>query len=257
MLSRLLSAAQNRATNLWPAKLSLGRLRSPVATITFDDFPRTAWTAGGRILESYNVRGTYFVSAAFSPDRLRKGPAYGITPGVSYYELDDLTAAHESGHEIGCHSFDHIRAPELTNAALEESVARNADFVRKRLGDVIMTSFAFPQGAANIRVKRLLGKHFAVCRGGWPGINKGIFDLSLLKAISLDAGFQQKFRLTDIIRKAKATNAWIVFLTHDIGDRPSTWGCTPQLFNSVVSELLENGIEILPLKNALARVAFG
>ena len=89
MLQRLLNAANNRITNLWPAKLNFGRLRAPIATISFDDFPHSAWKVGGRILESHGVRGTYFVSAAFSPDRLRNGATYGITPGVTYYELDD------------------------------------------------------------------------------------------------------------------------------------------------------------------------
>src|SRR6476620_11188884 len=121
MLQRLLNAANSRITNLWPAKLNFGKLRAPIATISFDDFPRSAWTVGGRILESHGIRGTYFVSAAFSPDRLRNGAAYGITPGVTYYELGDLAAAYERGHEIGCHTFDHIRAPELTNEALEQS----------------------------------------------------------------------------------------------------------------------------------------
>jgi peptidoglycan/xylan/chitin deacetylase (PgdA/CDA1 family) len=257
MLQRLLNAANSRITNLWPAKLNFGKLRAPIATISFDDFPRSAWTVGGRILESHGIRGTYFVSAAFSPDRLRNGAAYGITPGVTYYELDDLAAAYERGHEIGCHTFDHIRAPELTNEALEQSLARNAEFVRHHLGDVIMTSFAFPQGAANVRVKRLASDHFAVCRGTWPGINKGLFDLSLLRAVAIDADFEKKFRLADIIQRAKAENAWVVFFTHDVDDHPSTWGCTPKVLDSVVSQLLEQGIEVLPLKNALARVIFG
>jgi hypothetical protein len=60
-----------------------------------------------------------------------------------------------------------------------------------------------------------------------------------------------------VIRKAKANNAWIVIYTHDVDDKPSPWGCTPRLFHSVVGQLVEHGIEILPLKNALARVVFG
>lgn len=256
MLSRLLNAANNRVTNAWPVKLSLGRLRAPVATITFDDFPRTAWTVGGRILESHGVRGTYFVSAAFAPERLQEAPAFGITEGVTYYEIDDLAAAHDNGHEIGCHSFGHVRAPMLTNADLIASVERNAEFVRRCLGDVVMTSFAFPQGAANVRTKRLLSKRFAVCRGTWPGINSGLFDLSLLRTTALDRQFDEA-RFSDVIRKAKASNAWIVIYTHDIDDKPSPWGCTPRHLGSVVEQLLKHGIEVLPLKNALARVAFG
>jgi hypothetical protein len=120
-----------------------------------------------------------------------------------------------------------------------------------------MTSFAFPQGAANIRVKRLFSKHFAACRGTWPGINAGLFDLALLKAVALDSSFDRRFRLSDLIRKAKARNAWIVFFTHDVDDNPSTWGCTPTQLRSVVSELVDHGIEILPMKSALAKVVFG
>jgi hypothetical protein len=67
-----------------------------------------------------------------------------------------------------------------------------------------MTSFAFLQGAANIRTKRLLSKHFAVCRGTWPGMNSGLFDLSLLRTVALDTYFDQRFRLSDVIREGLA-----------------------------------------------------
>jgi len=257
MLSRVIRAANKRLTNIWPVKFRRGRLSAPVATITFDDFPRSAWTAGGSVLERCGVRGTYFVSAAFSPERLRQGPASGIIQGLEYYQLEDLAAAYEHGHEIGCHTFDHIRVPRLTDLDLEESIARNADFVRDCLGDVLMTSFSFPRGAVNIRTKRLFSKHFAVCRGTWPGMNSGWFDLSLLRTFSLDPDFDQRVRLSEAIQKAKATNAWIVFFTHDISQSPSPWGCTPQLLESVVSQLSEHGIEILPMKSALARAGLG
>ena len=34
----------------------------PYVTFTFDDFPRSAFCAGGRILAGHGVRGTYFIS---------------------------------------------------------------------------------------------------------------------------------------------------------------------------------------------------
>jgi peptidoglycan/xylan/chitin deacetylase (PgdA/CDA1 family) len=188
---------------------------------------------------------------------LRQGPAAGVIDGVDYYQIEDVVAAHEQGHEIGCHTFDHIRAPELADSELERSVELNAQFVRDCLGDVIMTSFAFPEGAVNIRTKRLLGKHFAVCRGTWPGTNSGLFDLSLLRTVALDAYFDRRFRLSDVIREAKVKKAWLVFYTHDISATPSTWGCTPELLRSVIGQLAEHDIEILPLKSALAKVVFG
>ena len=86
-------------------------------------------------------------------------------------------------------------------------------------------------------------------------MNSGLFDLSLLRTISLDAHFKDKVRLSEVIEKAIALKAWIIFNTHDIDESPSNCGCTPQLFESVVSGLAEQGIEILPVKSALAKVA--
>jgi peptidoglycan/xylan/chitin deacetylase (PgdA/CDA1 family) len=175
---------------------------------------------------------------------------------VRYYELEDVLAAHAQGHEIGCHSFDHRNAPLQTDAELERSIRANARFVQELLGDVIMTSFAFPQGQVNVRTKRLLSRHFAACRGTWPGINAGLFDLALLRSVNIDAHTLQAYPLERLIAAAQARNGWLIFNTHDVSATPSRWGCTPAQLESVVTALVAHGIEILPLKHALARVVF-
>jgi peptidoglycan/xylan/chitin deacetylase (PgdA/CDA1 family) len=256
MLRRLARATGVRLTNTWPAKQCLGRLSAPVATIAFDDFPHSAWTTGARVLDGYGARATFFVSAAFSPQNLRRCPAAGATEGVRYFEPEDVVAAHAQGHEIGCHSFEHRHAVLLTNAQLEESIEKNAAFLRELLGDVVMTSFSYPQGRANIRTKRFLSRHFAACRGGWPGINAGLVDLSLLRCFNLDSQTLERYPVSRLIDRAKARNGWLIFAAHDVSASPSRWGCTPKLLDSVVSQLVQSGFEILPLKHALARVAF-
>ena len=170
--------------------------------------------------------------------------------------LDDVVAAHAQGHEIGCHSFDHRNMSLVKTAELEQSIRRNAEFVKALLGDVIMTSFAFPFGTISIRTKRLMSRHFAACRGIRRGINAGLFDLSNLKSVELIPEILEKYSVGQFIQEAKARNGWLIITTHDVSSSPSPWGCTPQLLQSVVSALVSNGIEILPMKHALARFFF-
>jgi peptidoglycan/xylan/chitin deacetylase (PgdA/CDA1 family) len=257
MHNSLIKSAQRRLTNAWPVHRVRSRLTAPIASITFDDFPHSAWTAGGRALEEQGFRGTYFVSAAFSPDKLRRQPAAGSILGAQYYEADDLIAAHLQGHEIGCHTYDHINTPLLNDVELAHSIQQNAQFVRDLLGDAKMTSFAFPQGAVNIRTKRLFSKHFSVCRGTWPGMNAGLVDLALLKSIALDADFARGFDLARLVAAAKATNAWLIFYAHDIGPQPSPWGCTTRVFERLLATLQREGIDVLTLREAATRVVHG
>ena len=73
-MNRYITSAIRRISNAWPAKPVFSRLSAPVASFTFDDFPHTAWINGAPILESFGVRGTYFVAHAFSPEILNKFP---------------------------------------------------------------------------------------------------------------------------------------------------------------------------------------
>ncbi|RWC01478.1 MAG: polysaccharide deacetylase [Mesorhizobium sp.] len=243
----LLSRAVNRLTRAWTARAVRSRLAAPVATITFDDFPRSAWTRAGPLLEEAGIRASYFVSGSFCERAV---------DGVEYFCREDLLAVHEAGHEIGCHTFGHQRVSKQSREALGASLDRNAAFVRDVLGDVIMTSFAFPYGDASIPAKRLVSSRFAACRGVWAGVNAGLIDLSQLKAFGLEARVFARYPLKKVIAEAKATNGWLIFFTHDVTDVPTPWGCTPDQLKELIALLTDAGIEILPMKNAIGRVAF-
>src|SRR5262249_50197689 len=147
-------------------------LARPLASITFDDFAQSAWTMGGQILERAGVRGTYFVSGSYC----------GLeVDGIKYFNAEDLIAAHARGHEIACHTFDHRTVSKRSALEIEASLRQNREFVIKLLGDVNMTTFAFPHGGTSVRTKHLLSRHFAACRGISPGINKRMIDLSQLR----------------------------------------------------------------------------
>lgn len=86
-MNRYITSAIRRISNAWPAKPVFSRLSAPVASFTFDDFPHTAWINGAPILESFGVRGTYFVAHAFSPENLNKFPDTEVMTGVSTINL--------------------------------------------------------------------------------------------------------------------------------------------------------------------------
>src|SRR5689334_18444137 len=95
-----------RHTAIRPVRLASERA---VASITFDDFPKSAWTNGGRIMTDYGARGTYYTAGGFC----------GITSrGIEYYDEQDLRDLAAAGHEIGCHSFGHRPPPTLSRKAL-------------------------------------------------------------------------------------------------------------------------------------------
>src|SRR5579871_2035825 len=96
------------------ARLTAGR---PIASITFDDFPKSAWVEGGPILARHGARATYYTSGSFC-GRSEDGQAF--------YGPDDLLALKAAGHEIACHSFAHQPTPSLSSQTLADDAARNA-----------------------------------------------------------------------------------------------------------------------------------
>ena len=56
----------------------------PVASITFDDFPKNAWTQGGPVMARYGVKGTYYTAGGFC-GRTENGTVLLIEPSAKQY----------------------------------------------------------------------------------------------------------------------------------------------------------------------------
>jgi peptidoglycan/xylan/chitin deacetylase (PgdA/CDA1 family) len=223
------------------------RLAAPVASITFDDFPKSAWTKGGEILAKRNVKATYYVSGGFN----------GRTQdGLEYFDDADLRAVAAAGHEIGCHTFSHEKAPKVGTSALMDDVDRNAAFVQDILGDYVLSSFAYPYGEASPRTKSLFGSRFPTSRGIRPGVNRGVMDLSQLKAVGVEQRWWTPGYIETVVQAARRSNGWLIFFTHDVSMNPSPYGATPHMLEHALDAVQKAGIEILPVKHALARAIF-
>src|SRR5579863_2515511 len=80
-------------------KSACRHLGKAIVSFTFDDFPRSAWTAGGRILGEYGASGTYYASLGLMGKTTLVG---------EMFDRRDLEAAAEAGHELACHTYDHV-----------------------------------------------------------------------------------------------------------------------------------------------------
>jgi peptidoglycan/xylan/chitin deacetylase (PgdA/CDA1 family) len=233
---------RNRAARVAPVKLARLRLKAPIASFTFDDFAKSAWQLGGRLVEAYGARATYYMAG-----RLCGRPENGMP----CYDEDDLAGLAEGGHDIGCHTFDHIAIPDHASQVIEKSLSDNLRYLKRATGKTVMTSFAYPFGAASVRTKLLLKNKYLACRGIYPGINAGWTDLSQLNALSLH---RADLAIENYVQKAVDHRGWLIFVGHDISGRPSPYGCTPQVLENALRLVSTAGIEILTMDAALRRI---
>jgi peptidoglycan/xylan/chitin deacetylase (PgdA/CDA1 family) len=219
----------------------------PVASITFDDFPKNAWTLGGPVLAGHGVRGTYYTAGGFCGRTI---------DGTVFYDEGDLTALAAAGHEIGCHGFGHQPTPALSDDELAADAARNQQFLRPFLNGGAPQSYAFPFGRVSPRTKRFYASRFKSVRGTHAGINIGRVDLAQLNVVSLEARCWNPKAIEADIQRVLHCHGWLILYTHDVSDTPSRYGATPQMLDWALGRLAAAGIETLPMREALP-VALG
>ena len=234
-LNRLLS----RHAAIKSARLSGGR---PIASITFDDFPKSAWALGGPVLACHGVCATYYTAGSFCGRTM---------DGRIFYDAEDLSAVAAAGHEIACHSFAHQPTPSLSLQELADDAARNAEFLRPFLAGGRAESYAFPYGLASPRTKRFFASRFSNVRGVHPRLNSGRADLALLNAISMETRCWDSAAIREAITRARHDCAWIIFYTHGVGETPGEYDSTPAMLSEVLGRLAEARIEILPMREAV------
>src|SRR5438093_8828125 len=143
---------------------------APYVSFTFDDYPRTALTGGGRILIDYGVRGTYFVALGLLGTQSVSGPIAS---------WDDLAATVRQGHELGCHTFDHVDGSVVSADQFARSIETNRTALERSAVSSQFDVFAYPLNGPALATKRVAGQRFVACRGGGQTFNRGSIDLNL------------------------------------------------------------------------------
>ena len=221
-----------------PARLDLER---PLLTISFDDAPISAAEAGAAILERHGARGTYFISAGLGGQESHLG---------RYTTLDDVARLAAAGHEIACHTFSHLDCGK----AKANSIAAELDANLQALRAVGVTpqTFAYPYGDVSPWAKALINERFIAGRALHHGLIASGTDLNQAPGVGIEGADGEIVALTWMTRAAQA-KAWLVLYTHDVRDRPSDWGCSPEVLDRLVGEAVARGFDIVTFAEGAKR----
>jgi peptidoglycan/xylan/chitin deacetylase (PgdA/CDA1 family) len=215
-----------------------------IVSFTFDDVPASAASAGAPILEAAGVRGTYYLCGALL------GGQGDLTPLLDRGQAEALARA---GHELGCHTYAHTDVRSIDWASLEVGLRKNAETLSAISGRP-PRNFAYPFGGISFGKKLRLQSHFETCRGIYPGINVGRVDAGMLKAVPLYSSALDEDGVRRWIAQAVATSGWLIFFTHDVSERPTPYGVTPDLLRAAVAAAVEAGCACVPMAEAVDRL---
>lgn len=212
-----------------------------VLSLSFDDIPASAWLEAGPILAEHGVKATYYVCG---------GLAGGRNLDLPQFETEHLQALHEAGHEVGCHTYEHVSTLTLSPAELDASLARNAAWVSERLDDYQMLSFAYPFGDCALGAKPVIDRRFLCGRGVRDGINAGRVDRNLLQAVGLESRRLPGYDLEQLVANTAASKGWLIAYGHDVSDAPTPYGCRPEDIDRLIRLAKAADLDIQPVAAA-------
>lgn len=216
----------------------------PIISFTFDDVPDSAFHEGAKILEAHDGRGTFYIASGIlgrQEERRKLIDAKGCA---------ELAAR---GHELGCHTFSHLNLQRTPRSVLASELDRNARMLGEIVPGYVPRNFAAPYNAGAFRHRPELSRRFRSARGGMPGINRGRTDRTFLKSYPLQQPEASVARMHALIDELVANPGWLIFFGHDLSDRPTPFGCTPQSLAALVAHAQESGCAILTINQALDR----
>jgi peptidoglycan/xylan/chitin deacetylase (PgdA/CDA1 family) len=217
-----------------------------MVSFTFDDFPESAASVGVPLFDQYDARATFYVAG----DLVGKwsGHWQGISP-------EAIVALHRRGHEIGCHTFSHLRTPDLGPAELAAQIDSNRRYLLGLDPSIQIENFAYPYGLGSVWRKAQLAKAFRSARGIVPGVNSGVVDLQYLRSTPLIDCNIDRDGIDRVFDELIAANGWLIFYGHDVAAEPSPYGCTPSLLRHALDAASKRNVQIVTVAEALRAAA--
>ncbi len=215
-------------------------------SISFDDIPRSAWTAGGEVLRRHGVRATYFLNGALCGT---------IFENREQYRPEDVADIAAEGHEIGSHLFHHVSTLGLTPGQVRREIALNDAFLQQAVGPGFRArSFAYPYGEISLGAKWLCSRRFATSRSVRPGLNRSGADRDQLRIIAIDNIFARGADWGATLAAVARQGAWAIALAHGVDDSDHPYSCPAERLDGFIRQARAAGLEILPIATVADRL---
>lgn len=225
-----------------PIRPRLLRNNKPMVTFTFDDVAVSALTIGADILDEAAIHGTFFISTTLFNYR---------TEHWTVLNAEGVRELHQRGHEIGLHGHAHLPVGLRSASQFVDDIERNRAMLRSIDPNILAENFAYPYGEVTLARKVQLGGLVRSSRGTERGVNRGFVDTHNIRIIPLIDRMLSYAELDFYLDMVLETNAWLVFLTHDVGDSPSPGGVSKRMLHFALEGSSRRGLDILTMSAAL------
>ena len=202
----------------------------PTVSFTFDDIDSSAALNAAKLLAERGFKGTFYCSKHFE----NLSP-YGFSP-EDVHRLIDLE------QEVACHSSEHLKLFQSNFEEWKIGPENNRLHFFRNYG-LTLQHFAYPGGQQSAKAKAVLSGEYSTLRGIESGIHTAKVDVYNLKANQL-YGSEFSPDIKELISRAKTEQGWLIFYTHDLRRTPTDYGCTPELFNAVLSRCQSEGLQV-------------
>jgi peptidoglycan/xylan/chitin deacetylase (PgdA/CDA1 family) len=246
-LQPIVKGVLRRAARHTRSKPLAMRNAAPLVSFTFDDVPDSAFLNGAAVLERRGIRGTFYIASGTCGHTDAHWRVIGD---------DQVRGLYSAGHEIGCHTFSHVRVEDIDARRMDAECDDNLRRLRELCPGIALTNFCYPFGRASLPRKMQLQKRFDTCRGIYEGINAGIADLGMLRIIELYDRTLTADKLRRAIGETQKRNGWLIFATHDVADPPSWIGCSPRLLDEVIAAVTAEQMQCLTIRDALKAIGY-
>lgn len=201
-----------------------------VVTISFDDGPKSIYTAGLPKLKKYNIPATIYLSTAF------------IGQDSWYMNWNQVKSLSNNGWEIASHGYTHPDFTTLDDVAIENELEKSKAILL--LNGYNAVSFATPYGEYNDRVLSSIKQKFQSNRRAWDddSANEGFNDLHSFDKYNISAKELTKnttvSKAKKLIDKAVKNKKWLVFFLHSVSNKnPKSYEYSASNLSQIASYL--------------------
>lgn len=174
-------------------------------SFTFDDGADGQWQYAVPILNESSIHATFFLIGA-------SVEAWYSTVGCIHVPQMLYIAA--TGHEIGCHTYNHLNLVNLNDVDVHAQMSLNQHFFNSY--GINPVSMAYPYSATNERVQAIVEQYIEFARDGVPRVTNSSSweELNPLDLKWSSGGDGGHYACIDV---AVATRTWAIGVFHQIG----------------------------------------